>query len=244
MEGFCPRLPLSAELTCSQLQFDVEEVAVEDDTEIDQEIEIMMPVATQTSSEPEVSDKETRRMRLSIEMHRRRSVYFAAAHSGDSEVIRPSGLFKARSLTQSDEFGEVLPTANEKEISKIPRLVEESAVALILDEPVLSIIFSFLNESELLRSASQVCTSWADTAASARANLMLASIRFADDYDEDDPRHSVNSFRNPIAASMERDWQHLNSHFPWGQYLSEGGMKRVYKVYNRAAEAEEAISVM
>ncbi|GKY96432.1 hypothetical protein MPSEU_000602700 [Mayamaea pseudoterrestris] len=118
-------------------------------------------------------------------------------------------------------------------------------------------VFAFLTESELKLTASLVSQSWADAAATAHATLMTASVGYlldrdleedeaTDDEDEDlqaELDASVPAM-DSIARSMERPWTYLVQTFPWGCYLAEGGMKKVYKAYNTSVGAEEAIAVM
>lgn len=143
-----------------------------------------------------------------------------------------------------------------------------SAPDIFAVDAVVVNIFSFLTETELLMKASVVSTSWADGAATAHANLMLASLGSTDVPEEDADSESeddqgsvasadieedagstsapagISSLRNTVAASMERRWSSLTRSFPTGQFLSEGGFKVVYKVWNAAVGQEEAVSVM
>lgn len=116
-------------------------------------------------------------------------------------------------------------------------------------------IFSFLNEHELQCKASLVCSTWADAATEALASLMLVSVGCpigdADGANDDDDSvesdtDSIDEVHQPcsIATSMQRPWDYLIDRFPWGAFLSEGAFKRVYRVWNSAVKAEEAVSIM
>lgn len=136
---------------------------------------------------------------------------------------------------------------------------EASVLNEISSDPILSTILSYFDQSELLDSAMLVCTSWADAAAEALGNLVIASVgcdpsflaqQTDDDVDEDmdTPRDEADSIErnkhaSSLAKSMERDWSYFRN-FPTGEYLSEGAFKKVYKVWNKHIQAYEALSVM
>jgi len=128
------------------------------------------------------------------------------------------------------------------------------------DSSVLSQMFLFLCEEELLCSASVVCSQWFDEATNAHASLMLISVGCNTDVinrpstelveednisiDNEAIVDSNEALGNSIAKSMERSWDYLMKSFPWASFLSEGAFKRVYKVWNTTMKSEEAISVM
>jgi serine/threonine protein kinase len=123
---------------------------------------------------------------------------------------------------------------------------EESIIpaeAIATNEKIVSYIFSFLTECDLLRKGSGICTSWADLSTEAHANLMMASVGV--DYD-DDVMISAEQIGHlqSVSRSMERSWKSVQNRFPWACYLAEGGAKRVFKVFNKSVGSEEAISVM
>ena len=126
---------------------------------------------------------------------------------------------------------------------------------VVYDETVLSNVFSFLKEYEILCSASVVCTKWADAATKAHASLMLFSVGCTADFsntgdllDDDASLENFNSeispISNSVACSMQRSWDYLTQNFPYGVFLSEGAFKQVYRVWNTSVKAEEAVSVM
>jgi hypothetical protein len=106
----------------------------------------------------------------------------------------------------------------------------------------------------LHRDVSLVSRAWADAAAVAHATLMTSSIAYllkADELEDeflDDESVLTTEMALPvmdsIARSMERPWSYLTKTFPWGKFLAEGGMKKVYKTFNTQVGAEEAIAVM
>jgi serine/threonine protein kinase len=105
---------------------------------------------------------------------------------------------------------------------------------IIAHESIMSHVFSYLNENDLVRTASSVCTAWADLAATAHARLIFTSFVAESDMATDRLQ----------CSHSERTWKEVHSLFPWVCYLAEGGAKRVYKVYNRLAGAKEALSIM
>ena len=124
-------------------------------------------------------------------------------------------------------------------------------------------ILSFLNEGELIHSASLVCTAWADAATEALSTLMLASVgcdpsSFMSNGNDDElscideELESIEECSDgtavfessSIAKSMEKDWSFLMDSFPWAQFLSDGAFKRVYKVWNENVGAYEAGSYL
>lgn len=128
----------------------------------------------------------------------------------------------------------------------------------IVESSAFSHILSYLNEGELIHSASLVCTRWADEAAEALGSLMLISVgcdpSLNDMAVDDDSSLSeasgvadskaASSVQSSVAKSMERGWSHLMDRFPWAHFLSDGAFKTVYKVWNHRCENYEALSVM
>jgi hypothetical protein len=114
-----------------------------------------------------------------------------------------------------------------------------------------------LSERDLIHSASLVSTRFADVAAEALGNLMLASVGCdpwtkgkktdslgdADDYSLTDAQ-GISRWHTSVAKSLEIDWPCLLHQFPWAQFLSDGAFKKVFKVWNYRCGAYEALSVM
>jgi len=130
---------------------------------------------------------------------------------------------------------------------------------------VMTEVFSFLTAKELNLTASHVCHSWADISSIVLASSMLQNMDFPADIlaassssgDRDSfgsavhDGNDISGFISPrllnhsvTTNQLERAWNHLVEEYPSGQYLTEGAFKKVYKVLNRSAYAEEAISVM
>lgn len=219
-----------------------------------------------------MTERELRRRKQSIMKHRRMSVYMAASQSNNEPAgrCRQSSLFHAQrssvAPTGRSRFGldmEFLPSTQAG--MEAEESLDGEAPDIFAADGILEKALSFLTETELLSTASLVSTSWADATARAHANLMLASLvpvdashkdddgegnstdesLLSDDDDNDDmTTDSQPQQRNTIAASMERCWRVLNGNFPTGQFLSQGGFKSVYKVFNASVGEHEAISVM
>ena len=124
---------------------------------------------------------------------------------------------------------------------------------VVSDESILVPILSFLSESELLCTASLVCTSWAAAATTAHAGHMMASVGYIsndncgdrdDDDDDEEDQDIADGSTTKHVSSMDRDWRYLTRLFPWACFLSSGAFKRVFRVYNSVMGAEEAVSVM
>ena len=139
-----------------------------------------------------------------------------------------------------------------------PLSPKRTPINIIMDSTAISHMLSFLNEGELIHSVSLVSRKFADVAAEALGNLMLASVgcdpsligNVNDDssIDGDESvlaeRQSVSLGQSTVAKSMEMGWPYLMNRFPWAKFLSDGSFKRVYKVWNRRCGAYEALSVM
>ena len=128
-------------------------------------------------------------------------------------------------------------------ISKEPEVATDNAAESVgTTEHIMATIFSFMGEKDLLTVLSIVCTQWADWATYAHANLLLSSVPFPDTGDDDDENSAfVGNQREPV---LERSWESVHKEFPLACYLAAGGAKTVYRVFNRAVDREEAISVM
>ena len=129
-----------------------------------------------------------------------------------------------------------------------------SQLALLATTELLPEILSFLTQRELQTTASLVCTEWADAATDTLASLMFVSVGCSERDDDniesivnDDEITSLHESQTKscsIALSMQRSWEHMTNHYPWGAYLAGGTFKRVFRVWNTSVGAEEAISVM
>ena len=140
-----------------------------------------------------------------------------------------------------------------------PLSSEELPFYSIMKSDAFSNILSFLNEGELIHSASLVCTAWADAAAESLGTLMLVSVgcdpSFMSKATNEDPSDDGNEHdsidmeamslkSSARAKSMEKDWSYLMDCFPWAHFLSDGAFKRVYRVWNDHCGTYEALSVM
>jgi len=219
-------------------------------------------------------DKLEKRRKMSLAVRKRMSLCAVAFDVKQSRrytssfavAPSPAKFSKGRSSRRQTAFmaGENNVTA-ETSFAEDDSMVEEAAMATVLrDEELLSPIFSYLTEEELLVSASAVQMSWAEAATSAHATLMLVSVGCSTSFveggneeEEEDDDDEINSRMqmvdiaggnskgsDSIAKSMERSWHFLNGKFPWATFLSEGAFKRVYRVWNSTVNAEEAVSVM
>ena len=160
--------------------------------------------------------------------------------SSFASIDRECGLFGQHSNFLTP-FG--VPGHVQEEIEAV---FEASAVQRATSSlKILSNVFSFLSEFELLCITTPVCTFWADTSTEAHANLMLVSVGCAgEDTADIDDAMDIGQLPSSIALSMERPWNFILDRFPWACFLSEGAFKRVYKVWNSHSQAEEAVSVM
>ena len=231
-------------------------------------------------------DKLEKRRKMSLAVRKRMSLCAVAFDVKQSRrytssfavAPSPAKFGKARSSRRQTAFmaggANVIAETSSIAEDDSTGMVEESAMdAVLRDEELLSPIFSYLTEEELLVSASAVQTSWAEAATSAHATLMLVSVGCSTSFveggnDEDDDSDDEgddatmdgsssmmqmvdnttgggnNNSNDSIAKSMERSWQFLNDKFPWATFLSEGAFKRVYRAWNSTVNAEEAVSVM
>lgn len=211
----------------------------------------------------EVQDKMKRRRMLSFAKHRRVSLCATALPSVRPMPASRKSLFARPSLSTMLSSRESLMRFEPSELPMVTSEESEadfedasSPIAALQNPTVLSAIFSYLRESDLLCSASVVCSSWADIATEAHATLMLVSVgcptsmvnpttRQESGYDSDeDSSNGEEVVAHSVALSMERPWKYIVSQFPWACFLSEGAFKRVYKVWNSATQSSEAVSVM
>jgi len=199
--------------------------------------------------DPKTDEKCLRKRRMSFEKHRRMSVFMSASQNRESLLLQKTGLFRP-----SAAFGRVersFRCDEFPEFSERSGNVDEDVFSVkILDEQILASVFSFLPERELLLTTSLVNSTWAEASAVAHAKLILESLGAIDDDDEhvddDECGALVDGTLRRLAPThaSERPWSYVRETFPWGRFLAEGGMKRVYRVYNAAVGAEEAVSVM
>jgi len=165
------------------------------------------------------------------------------------------------------EEEEAIPVLDERSI--ITRRLERSDTAILQKQghEFLPKVFEYLNQHELLCSASLVCARWAELTTHSLANMMLISVgcppmSLTQSKQPLDQALSVKSSDNiptnedtlvdsipelttvQVTQSMDRSWSHLMQTYPWACFLSQGSFKQVYKVYNSSIQREEAISVM
>lgn len=135
--------------------------------------------------------------------------------------------------------------------------LNEIPINSITESPAFSHVLSFLSERDLIRSASLVSTRFADVAAEALGNLMLASVgcdpwirgkrrASLSDADDSSPADAQGVSRGyfSVVKSLEKSWPCLMHQYPWAQFLSDGAFKKVFKVWNHRCQAYEALSVM
>ena len=117
--------------------------------------------------------------------------------------------------------------------------ISNAAELIGQNEKAVTLILSFLNESDLMTKAFPVCKVWSDYATVTHTNLLIASIQ--GENVQDIPGSGCAQRQEPI---LEISWKVLHRRFRWGCFLAEGGAKKVHKVYNSTVNAEEALSVM
>jgi serine/threonine protein kinase len=206
-------------------------------------------------------EKIARRQRVSLAKHRRMSLWTAAAQDSVSILPDRKTTFFPRGASTLAPVEEPMTSSISNLDVEFPTLrgsiswdldeeIDDSSMTAIHDERILSSTFAFLNQNELLCTASLVCRSWATAATIAHANMMMASIGYVDrvenddeDIDGDEDSHK-SSQHNSISLSMARDWRYLTDLYPWGCYLSAGTFKKVFKVHNTKVGRIEAVSVM
>jgi hypothetical protein len=202
----------------------------------------------------ESHSRALRRRQTSFAKHKRMSLFASA--------VNPAGsiLNNRKSLFVRPPRASFLPSEPLLELSSEPafcppakalmedRLEDRVHEAVLENDTILQAIFVFLPEHELLRTASLVCSKWANAATHSHAQLMLMSVGCAGipgnfDDDSDDESCGEDDVM-AIPGLMERPWQYLTSNFPWACFLSEGAFKQVFKVFNHNHQVEEAVSVM
>lgn len=235
----------------TNLKFDLEPEAVE--VQLVDLLPEQIVTFEDSQLEEEIDSNSARKRKQAIAKRRRMSVYFAVAQSDEHAILPRSSLFQAKwSLGYVEERdggrigSDVFPYDESQRTSPFCLLEAElEASVSSFDDRILSNVFSFLTERELLVRASSVCSSWADLAASSHAGLMLASVRcLQSEENEEDEDVPATMQVNSIARSMQWSWDSLNSVYPWGRFLSEGGMKKVYMLHNTKVGSMEAVSVM
>ena len=204
-----------------------------------------------STPEPIMDGKVIRKRRKSIAKLKRISLCYQLAMPMETKLsqFQAASLFANLSPYKIDEIRERLTSDDSVEA---PSFVKEIIPFSWEHRKVpLEKVFSFLTEAELHMTTSLVSRAWADAAAIAHASLMASSIAYllhVEDDEDDEDCSMDGSTRvlsmDSLARSMERPWTYLANTFPWGMYLAEGGMKKVYKVYNSRVGAEEAIAVM
>lgn len=229
-----PRMPMADDV-CSLKRGRPSHLSIE---EVSEEQDSMM--------EDEDVQRTIRRRRASMAKYNRVSMYLAAS-ADTSRVIFPRKSTFTATANAAPVSGSALLSSSKHTFPEVRALkVQETMdlVSFIEDDECLLQVFSFLNESELMRKASLVCSQWYEVSTTAYARLMMASVGYIEV--EDDPSAMENfedNFKKSVSLTS-RSWNYLTGRFPWGVFLSEGGFKRVYKVHNTAINAEEAISVM
>ena len=211
------------------------------------------------------SNKDLKRRQTSVAKHKRMSLVASTMHptgpvvpSRKSLFIRPPRASVLPTRPPLVEKLSLVPNFPSSELaaSKEPMLenIIDCPVTAALDKAeIVEAILGYLQEPELLQTASLVCSTWSDLATQAHANLMWMSVgclESSSDNDVDNDVDSVDegeqsaSLAQYVPGLMERPWDFLISTFPWACFLSEGAFKQVYKVYNHTFGVEEAISIM
>jgi len=235
------------------------------------EIEVQVkPMEVDTSSPAVADERELRRRHQKFRKLKRMSVFMSASQPDDSAVLRQSALFHRHQqpLLATHQETSSRPSLGANDFAPpqvdVSLLESELLPSLVKDKKILAGVFAFLSEGELLMTASLVCYSWAEAAAMAHADLMLACVGqigngedpndVEDDEDFNSDTEDVEGFRsstmrvpggpNSIVASLERPWKSLLTTFPHGKFLAEGGFKKVFQVLNASIGLPEAVSVM
>jgi hypothetical protein len=207
------------------------------------------------------SNKDLKRRQTSVAKHKRMSLVASTMHptgpvvpSRKSLFIRPPRASFLPTRPPLVEKLNLVPNFPSSELaaSKEPMLEDiiDCPMTVALDKAeIVESILGYLQEPELLQTASLVCSTWSDLATQAHANLMWMSVgclESSSDNDDDsvDDGEQSASLVQYVPGLMERPWDFLISTFPWACFLSEGAFKQVYKVYNSTFGVEEAISIM
>ncbi len=193
-----------------------------------------------------------RRRQTEFEKRKRMSIFACAVNptasiftTRKSLFVRPSLAYEFdhrtsilnKNLVSEHRFEGCVQLSVRKEVPAVDSFV------LLEDIVFLKHIFLFLSEPELLQSAFLVCTKWADAATQAHAELMLMSVGCNNviPLESDGNRSCLHKDTHVL---LDKPWDYLTLTYPWARFLSEGGFKQVYKVFNRKFRALEAISVM
>ena len=198
-----------------------------------------------------------RRRKTSVAKHKRMSLIASVMNPEGPMAPARKSLFTRPSKTNfipGEQFIQETMILNASSIvfatSNSEHVQETSPIQTVFETPaILELVFSHLQEHELLLSASLVSSTWSDVATHAHANLMVMSVGCVEvdsdlDYDSDTGDSKITVPRRNIPGLLERSWLYLTDTFPWACFLSEGAFKRVYKVYNGRLQQEEALSVM
>ena len=175
--------------------------------------------------------------------HRPMSLFASAVNPATTFSKRRKSLFVAQS-------GRVSASKNDLFLESAPEFLSQNTSSIIEDSvcnlsnpskaspldniEVLRMIFDLLEEDELLLVIGVVSRKWSDAATHSHTNLRLSSVAVCD---------SGNG-NNESTMISQRSWEYLTATFPWVFFLSEGVLKRVYKVLNYNCQDEEAISVL
>mmetsp|Transcript_18101 Transcript_18101/g.28074 ORF Transcript_18101/g.28074 Transcript_18101/m.28074 type:complete len:1449 (+) Transcript_18101:325-4671(+) len=205
-----------------------------------------------------VQFRQSRRRQTTIAKHKRMSLMASAMlrtaslqNNRKSLFVRPPDRTCVTVEPLPEKLSAIPAFPSTAEIEAHARLHDNACDIALKDEDITHLIFGYLNEHELMCTASLVNSKWADAAAHAHANLMMKSIGCAGDEEVPDDDESIDDHldqrketASAVAGIVERPWQYLVEKFPWACFLSEGAFKRVYKVFNCTHRVEEAISVM
>lgn len=217
-------------------------------------------VAETKSNHAPYDSRALRRRQTSFAKHKRMSLFasavnpaamFNARKSLFVRPPRPSAFPMRASLLKSTLVSEhTFAASAELAPTVMDPTVDTDCTSWLENDTILKRVLVYLSEPELLRSASLVCTGWADIATEAHAELMLLSVgckgflHGETDGDDDDSDDESSDAGDGVQGLLDRPWDYLTSTFPWARFLAEGGFKQVYKVFNHNHRVEEAISVM
>lgn len=195
--------------------------------------------------------RASRRRQTEFEKRKRLSIFASAVNPALSIFTRRKSLFVHHS--RSSEFENKTSTVNRNLVSEhkfeasVQLDIQLDSTLLLGNEGILKSIFLFLSEPELLQSAFLVSRKWADAATQAHAELMLMSVGCSNILSSDAPYFDddvTSSSHEDFRVLLDKPWDYVTSTYPWARFLSEGGFKQVYKVFNRKFKSVEAISVM
>ena len=246
-------------------EYDMEcETERSDDMKISPENKAVVRFDARSAAPVVMDERELQKRQKAFAKLRRISLCYQLAVGNDNALSQPqpSSLFSESCPMKIDAIRERITSEGSIEFFEV-----DDCSSTTFDweskELPLDTIFAFLTEAELKIKASLVSRAWADGAAKAHATLMTACVGYLlkssgdddegslgedvddDDVDIDDDLDGVTvPVMDSVARSMERPWSYLVQTFPWGRYLAEGGMKKVYKTFNSRVGAEEAVAVM